>query len=72
MAGPRKYPEIVNNSYPSHGYFDSKIVPLGEEFNKKITKCKCPWVCPPSRGWWKQMIGALYASWFYMQNELLM
>jgi hypothetical protein len=25
MAGPCKYPEIVNNSYPSHGYFDSAL-----------------------------------------------
>jgi hypothetical protein len=38
MAGPRKYPEIVNNSYPSHGYFDSEIVPLGGEFAKKKYK----------------------------------
>ena len=26
MAGPRKYPEIVNNSCPSHGYFDSETI----------------------------------------------
>jgi hypothetical protein len=35
---PRKYPEIVNNSYPFHGYFDSDIVPLGGEFDKKTYK----------------------------------
>ena len=52
MAGPHKYPEIVNNSHLPTG-----IVPLGGEFDKKNTKCL--WISLPSRGW-KQTIGALY------------
>jgi hypothetical protein len=54
---PRKYPEIVNNSYPSHRYFDSEIVPVGGEFDKKKLNA-CGFACPlGGRGWWKQMIG---------------
>jgi hypothetical protein len=44
MVGPRKYPEIVDNSYPSHRYFDSEIMSLSGEFDKKLQNVKCPWI----------------------------